>query len=134
MTRREAESLINAIVTLRDTATDAMASKCASIYPTLKYTGNLIRTGTRIRWGEKLYIAAYDTYDRRNTDPDHDANGWTVLAFHDGYRDIPDAMYTSNMFMKGEIGWRGGSFWRSKIDNNSWTPEMYPAGWEVYTE
>ena len=124
-----ARQLKSQIDTLATDATDATASKVPSIYPALAYAGALIKAGTRIRWGDRLYSAQYDTWDRQDTDPEHDANGWAVLAFHSGYRDIPDTMTTSNMFGKGEIGWRADKFWLSLIDNNSWTPEAYPAGW-----
>jgi hypothetical protein len=118
------------IDTLATDATDATASKVPSLYPTLTKSGALIKAGTRIRWGDALKIAAYDTYDREDTDPDHDTNGWTALSYHSGYRDIPDTMSTTNMFKKDEIGWRGGKFWQSLIDNNSWTPEAYAQGWK----
>ena len=128
-----AQTLRGKIDILAAAATDATASKVPELYPTLTYTGALIKAGTRIRWGTGLRIAAYDTYDRQDTDPDHDTNGWTVLSYTDGYRNIPDVMYTTNMFKKDEIGWRGGKLWKSLIDSNSWTPEAYPAGWAEYT-
>ena len=128
-----ANSLKSKIDILAVSATDATASLVPDLYPTLSQSGSLIKAGTRINWNGQLKIAAYDTYDRQDTDPDHDTNGWTVLAYTDGYRNIPDVMYTTNMFKKDEIGWRGGKLWKSLIDNNSWTPEAYPAGWAEYT-
>lgn len=128
-----AKSRKEMIDTLATSATDAAASRVPALYPTLAYTGALIKAGTRIRWGDRLYSAQYDTWDRQDTDPEHDANGWAPLNFHSGYRDIPDTMTTSNMFKKDEIGWRTNKFWKSLIDNNSWTPEGYPAGWTEVT-
>ncbi len=116
--------------TVTDALTDANASIAAELFPTLTNSGTLIPVGSRIRWGDALCVAQYDTYDRVDTDPDHDTNGWARLAFHNGYRDIPDTMTTATMFSQNEIGWRGDKFWRSLIDNNSWTPENYPSGWE----
>lgn len=122
------------IDTLATDATDATASKVPSLYPTLTKSGALIKAGTRILWTDgKLRCAAYDTWDRQDTDPDHDTNGWTILAFHNGYRDIPDTMTVTTLFRKDEIGWRANKYWKSLIDNNSWTPETYPAGWTEVT-
>ena len=130
MTKLEiAQQIRKLLEMLADTQTDAVASEIPSLFPTLTYTGKLIKNGTRIRWNDKLYIAAYDTYDRQDTDPDHDTNGWTILQYTDGYRNIPDVMTTTNMFKKDEIGYRNGKLWKSLIDNNSWTPEAYPNGW-----
>lgn len=134
MTKLEiAQQIRKLLEMLADTQPDAAASEIPALFPTLTYSGALIKAGTRIRWGDKLYSAQYDTYDRQDTDPDHDTNGWAPLNYHSGYRDIPDTMTTSNMFKKDEIGWRSDKFWKSKIDSNSWTPEGYPAGWEEVT-
>ena len=132
-TEADARAFRAQINILTPAVTDAVASQAADLYPTLSYTGALIKAGTRIRWGEKLFSAQYDTYDRKDTDPDHDANGWSALNFHDGYRDIPETMTTSNMFKKDEIGWWADKFFKSKIDNNSWNPTAYPDGWTETT-
>lgn len=111
--------------------TDAQASVVPRLYGGFMYDGSMIPNKTRRLWTDGcLYIAMYDTYDRVDTDPEHDTNGWKKLSFHNGYRDIPDVMYTADMFMKDEIGWRADHYWQSLIDNNSWTPEAYPAGWQ----
>ena len=109
---------------------DATAAQMADLFPALDQSGKLVKAGTRIRWTDgKLYACAVDTWDREDTDPAHNPNGWTVLAYHSGYRDIPDVLTTTTLFHKGEIGWRADKFWQSTIDNNVWTPEAYPAGW-----
>lgn len=128
----EARAFRAAIVTASSDLTDAQASTVPVLYDGFKYDGALIPYKTRRLWTDGcLYVAQYDTYDRVDTDPAHDTNGWFKLSYHGGYRDIPDTMTTATMFMKDEIGWRADQFWRSLIDNNSWTPEVYPAGWQL---
>ena len=34
----------------------------------------------------------------------------------------------------GDIVNYNGTLYQSLIDGNTWSPEAYPAGWEVYTE
>jgi len=72
--------------TVTDALTDANASIAAELFPTLTNSGTLIPVGSRIRWGDALCVAQYDTYDRVDTDPDHDTTGSGVvtLAFKDG--------------------------------------------------
>jgi hypothetical protein len=125
-----ANTLKSKIEILAVAATDATASKVPELYPTLSRSGGLVKAGTRINWKGQLKIAAYDTYDREDTDPEHDLNGWTNLNYFNGYRVIPDVMTTTTLFHKGEIGWRADKFWQSLIDNNSWTPENYAQGWK----
>ena len=127
MTRKEAENIRNALVG----TTDALASTVPKIFPMLTYSGKLIPYKTRIKWTDGyLYVAQYDTYDREDTDPAHDTNGWFKLDYKDGYRVIPAAMTTATLFGKYEFGWWQGVLYKSLIANNSWTPTDYPSGWE----
>lgn len=131
---RAAEKLLpvfrNAMQTYgKDNPGEAVMAK--GIFPTLSYSGQLVPYKTIIRWTDGyLYIAQYDTYDRQDTDPAHDTNGWFKLDYIDGYRVIPASMTTATLFSKDECGWWNGVLYRSKIDNNSWTPDGYAAGWE----
>jgi hypothetical protein len=129
------DEYLTKVALLTNNATDAIASQVPTLYNGFTYDGALIKAKTRRLWTDGyLYCAQYDTYDREDTDPAHDTNGWVKLAFHNGYRDIPEIMTTSTMFAKDEIGWYKDKFYKSKINNNSWTPEVYAAGWEEIKE
>lgn len=39
----------------------------------------------------------------------------------------------SDAYAKGDIVDYNGTLYRSTIDANVWSPDAYPAGWEVYT-
>lgn len=129
MTRIEAQKIRAALLG----TTNALAGEIPQLFPTLDYSGEQIAVGTRICWNEKLYMAAYNTFDRVDTDPDHDINGWLLLDYHNGYRVIPETMITANMFSLNEIGYWNGKYYKSLINNNSWNPTAYPEGWTETT-
>ena len=131
MTRKEAEALIQALVTLRDGADDSTASLSVGAYPTLKGDGTLIKAGTRINWHGQIKRAAVDLYDTADTTPDTAGILWEDISYRDGYRIIPEIITSGTAFMKDECGWWGDVLYISLLDNNVWTPSSYPAGWKI---
>lgn len=131
MKRSEATALVAALVALREDATDAQASKAIGIYPLLKGDGALVRAGTRINWNGQLKRAAVDLWDTAENNPDNAHDLWEDINYREGYRIIPDTITVGLAFGYGELGWWGDVLYRSLIDNNVWTPEAYPAGWEI---
>jgi hypothetical protein len=132
MTRKEAEALVQALVTLREGADDAVASLSVGAYPTLKADGTLIKAGTRINWHGQIKRAAVDLWDMAENNPDNAPALWEDISYRDGYRIIPETITTGTAFMKDEFGWWGDVLYVSLLDNNVWTPEEYPTGWELY--
>lgn len=110
---------------------DASASNAAELFPALKQDGSLIRAGTRINWHGTIKRAAVDLWDREDSDPDHNAELWEDIAYREGYRIIPATITAGTAFAKDECGWWGDVLYKSLIDANVYTPEQYPAGWEV---
>ena len=71
-----------------------------------------------------------------DTEADTPDNAPTLLediAYREGYRIIPATITAGTAFAKDECGWWGDVLYRSLIDANVYTPEAYPAGWEVVT-
>jgi hypothetical protein len=131
MTRKEAEALVQALVTLREGADDSVASLSVGAYPTLKGDGALIKAGTRINWHGQIKRAAVDLYDTANTTPDTADILWEDISYRDGYRIIPETITAGTAFMKDECGWWGDVLYISLINNNVWTPSAYPSGWKI---
>lgn len=131
MTRDEARAFVEALVAMRDIATDAQASTVPSIYPSLKVDGNLIPAGTRINWYGVIRRAAVDLWDNPDTNPDNAPELWEKLDYREGHRIIPDTITVGTAFALGELGWWGNVLYKSMLDNNVYTPEAYPAGWEI---
>lgn len=131
MTRLEAKSFIEAISALRDNATDAQASMAVAAYPTLNEDTTLIPAGTRINWNSAIKRAAVDLWDTAENNPDNAPSLWEDINYKEGYRIIPETITAGTAFAKDECGWWGDVLYKSLIDANVYTPEAYPAGWEV---
>lgn len=110
---------------------DKTASEGALLFPRLKQDGSLIRTGTRINWHGVVKRASNDLWDTEANDPEHNPGLWEDIAYREGYRIIPEVITAGTAFAKGECGWWGDKLYKSLIAANVYTPEGYPAGWEV---
>lgn len=111
--------------------TDQQASTVAALYPTLRGDGALVKEGTRIRWGGRLLRAAADLWDSAENAPDAAPELWEEIAYREGIRVIPETLTAGTAFQRDELGWWGDALYLSLIDNNVWTPEAHPEGWEA---
>ena len=112
---------------------DATASTAPELFPRLKRDGSLVKAGTRICWGGTLKRAAVDLWDNAENTPDAAPTLWEDVLYRDGIRIIPETITVGLAFAKGEQGWWGDVLYASTIDANVYTPEQYPAGWEIIT-
>lgn len=133
MTRSEAQTFIAAFVAMREDASDAIASKVPSLYPTLKENDELVKAGTRINWNGTIKKAAVDLWDTAENTPDNAPTLWADLDYRDGYRIIPETVTAGLAFALGEYGWWGDSLYCSKLAANVYTPAQYPDGWGLIT-
>lgn len=131
MTKKEAEALVQALVTLREGADDSVASLSVGAYPTLKGDGTLIKAGTRINHNGVIKRASVDLWDTAENNPDNAPALWEDISYREGYRIIPETITSGTAFMKDECGWWGDILYVSLIDNNVWTPTAYPDGWKI---
>lgn len=134
MTKAQLEKIIQALVALRDSATDEQAVDAVALYPTMKYDGSLVKNGTRINWNGKLKRAAVDLWDCEENNPDNAVTLWEDINSSGGYREIPETITVGLAFAKGECGWWNGKLYRSLIDSNTHNPDQYAAGWELVEE
>ena len=128
---KQAKKIRAEMDTVATEATDATASKAVGIFPTLKQDGTLVKVGTRINWNGQLKKAAVDLWDTAENNPDNAPTLWADLEYKYGYRIIPTTITSTTAFSIGEYGWWSGVLYKSKINANVWTPDAYPAGWEV---
>ena len=110
---------------------DKTASEGATLFPRLKHDGSLIPAGTRINWHGVVKRAAVDLWDTEQNDPDNAPALWEDIAYREGYRISPEVITAGTAFAKDECGWWGDKLYKSLIPANVYTPEGYPAGWEV---
>ena len=91
----------------------------------------MIKAGTRIDWKGEIKKAAVDLWDMAENNPDNAPSLWESLDYKDGYRMIPATLTVTIAFALDECGWWNGVLYKSLIDNNVWTPDAYPAGWQL---
>ena len=94
-----------------------------------KLLGIGIGNGGGIEITEEEYNALLDDIQRRveertalNTEREQ------ILKEH---RIIPETITAKLAFAKNECGVWKGALYMSLMDSNRWTPEAYPAGWEI---
>lgn len=125
------ERLHTVIAAGRKLVDDQTASIAPELFDMLEQNGEIIKAGTRINWNGTLKRAAVDLWDIEINNPDNAPTLWEDIAYRKGVRIIPDVITAGTAFAKGEQGWWGDVLYESVIDDNVWTPEQYPAGWEV---
>lgn len=131
MKRSEALRLRALIEQASASLPDKEASEGAMLFPRLKQDGSLVKAGTRINWGGGIKRAAVDLWDTEANSPVNAPSLWEDISYREGYRIIPAVITAGAAFSKDELGWWGDVLYRSLIDANVYTPEQYPAGWEV---
>lgn len=131
MTRSEAVKLRALVEQAAASLPDREASEGAALFPKMKHDGGLIKAGTRINWHGVLKQAAVDLWDTLENSPDAAPALWQDIAYREGIRIIPKTITVVEAFAKEERGWWGDAIYKSLIDDNVYTPEMYPAGWRL---
>ena len=125
-----ARALRKNIITSSASLEDKVASETPELFGRLNENGELIKVGTRINWNGLLKRAAVDLWDTKENNPDNAPSLWEDIAYKEGYRIIPETITAGTAFNKDELGWWKDTLYKSLIDNNVWTPEQYPSGWE----
>ena len=131
MRKSEALALIQSIKTLRDNADDKVASAAASLYPTLKGDGSLVKAGVRINLAGQIYRSRVDLWDTEQNNPINAPTLWEAINYKQGYREIPETITAENPFTLGERGWWNGELMESLLEVNVWNPDSYPQGWKI---
>ena len=136
-----AEQLRRALQMFAATLTEEQALEIATVYPAWE-TGkayavrDIISYGTNSVGDPQLYkvVQAHtsqaDWTPGAGTESLYDAfglddSGYPVWSQPSGAHDA---------YNTGDIVNYNGTLYQSLIDGNTWSPEAYPAGWEVYTE
>ena len=128
MTKKRIKSIVNAVVSLRNTITDEQAATVTALYPAWAEDAHY-EAGERITYNEVLYkvLQAHDAqadwtpdvavslFAKVLTDPTGTILPWVQ----------PDS---TNPYMKDDKVTHNGKTWISTLDNNIWEPGAY--GWE----
>lgn len=127
-----ARQLRQMIVQMAQQLDDEHAMEVPYAFPKWK-DNTSYEVGDRIRYGEKLYKVLQAHTSQAGWNPaDATSLFAEILPGQDG-TDIgewtqPDS---TNPYMKGDRVRFNGHIYESLIDNNIWSPEAYPAGWQL---
>ncbi|MBT9768935.1 hypothetical protein GPK74_02970 [Coprococcus catus] len=132
MTLEEAKAIIDALVTLRNSATDEQALKASALYPKWK-VGTAYQKDERVLYDDILYKVLTDHTSQDDWTPDEAPSLFAKVLIPDK-NVIPEweQPESTNPYGKGDKVTHNGKTWRSTIDGNVWEPGVY--GWEEITE
>lgn len=132
MTLEEAKAIIDALVTLRNSAADEQALKASALYPKWK-VGADYRKDERVLYNDILYKVLTDHTSQADWAPDAAPSLFAKVLIPDK-NVIPEweQPESTNPYGKGDKVTHNGKTWRSTIDGNVWEPGVY--GWEEITE
>ena len=127
MTRDEAQAIVNAFVTLRESATDEIALTFPMIYPAWR-DGVIYTTGQRVRHDGTLYRVLQGHTSQSDWTPDAAPSLFAKVLIPDP-EVIPEweQPESTNPYMQGDKVTHNSKTWISDIDNNVWEPGVY--GW-----
>lgn len=75
-------------------------------------------------------LQAYDS-DIYPQEPEELPAQWGFVWSTDPAKALPFIALSTSPYMTGDCCTEGGAVYRSVIDNNTWAPSAYPAGWEA---
>lgn len=132
MTLEEAKAIIDALVTLRNSAADEQALKASALYPKWKVSTDY-QKDKRVLYNNILYKVLADHTSQADWTPDTAPSLFTKVLIPDK-NVIPEWEQpdSTNPYSKGNKVTHNGKTWRSTIDGNVWEPGVY--GWEEITE
>ena len=132
MTLEEAKAIIDALVTLRNSAEDEQALKASALYPKWKVSTDY-QKDKRVLYNNILYKVLADHTSQADWTPDTVPSLFAKVLIPDK-NVIPEweQPESTNPYSKGNKVTHNGKTWRSTIDGNVWEPGVY--GWEEITE
>ena len=132
MTRDEAQKIIEALVTLRESASDADALNAVALYPAWR-EGVTYTIGQRMRYDGTLYRVLQDHTSQADWTPGAAPSLFAKVLIPEAETILeweqPDS---TNPYMQGDKVTHNGKTWVSDIDGNVWEPGVY--GWSEVTE
>lgn len=122
-----------------DTQLDMML-EIPSIFPAYE-VGKAYKMKDVFSYGEnavgdpQLYQVLQDHTSAAQWTPDTATSLYKAIGItKDGYPEWVQPLGSTDAYNIGDIVSYNGMLYRSVIDDNVWTPDAYPAGWEKYTE
>ena len=135
-----AEQLRRALQMFAATLTEEQALEVATVYPVWE-ADHAYTTGEIIQYGEngvgdpQLYKVVQNHTSQADWTPDATPSLYDAFGLDEqGYPVWSQPSGAHDAYNTGDIVNYNGTLDKSLIDGNTWSPDAYPAGWEVYTE
>ena len=136
---QHAEQLRRALQMFAQTLTDEQAMEIATVYPSYvigkEYLADEIFTyGLNDVNDPQLYRVVSKHTSQEDWVPNALPALYTPIGLNDaGYPVWAQPTGAQDAYMIGDIVDYNGTLYRSVIDGNTYSPDVYPAGWEIYT-
>lgn len=136
--RKAAEQLRRVLQLFVQTLTEEQALEVATVFPVWEvnraYTvGDIVSYGENSTGDPQLYKVVQAHTSAAEWTPDATASLYDSVGLDDnGYPVWSRPSGAHDAYNTGDIVNYNGTMYRSKIDGNTWSPEEYPDGWEVY--
>ena len=132
ITIEKTRAVINALIKLREMATDEQALEAADLYPSWK-EGQNYNAGERVMHEGILYKVLTDHVSQTDWTPSLAVSLFTkILIPNDNLIYDWEQPESTNPYMKDDKVLYNDALWISIIDNNVWEPGVY--GWEKIEE
>lgn len=135
-----AEQFRKALQMFAASLTDEQAMEVATIYDPW-VSGKSYSVGDFVTYGEngvgdpQLYKVVQAHISQADWTPDTAASLFVAIGLDDnGYPVWSQPTGAHDAYNTGDIVDYNGTLYRSLIDGNVYSPESYPAGWEIYKE
>lgn len=128
MTREKLNSIINALITMRDAVDDTIALSAKDLYPDWKENVQY-HTGERHLHNGVLYKCLQDHTSQASWTPTDSPSLW--VRIDDPAIEWPEWVQpvgSTDAYPMGAKVSHNGSHWTSTVDGNVWEPGVY--GWE----
>lgn len=113
----------------------------ATIFDPWNPNGHAYEVGEYCLYGEnevgdpQLYVCLLAHTSQADWTPDVSSSLFKAVGItEEGYPEWSQPVGTSDAYMTGDIVSYNGTLYISLIDNNVWSPDAYPAGWDEYIE
>lgn len=135
-----AEQFRKAMQMFVQSLTDDEAMEIASVYPPYKVgesykTNEMFTYGTNEVGDPQLYRVVQDHTSQADWTPDATASLYTPIGLtEEGYPVWSQPTGAHDAYNTGDIVDYNGTLYKSLIDGNVYSPDVYPDGWELVTE
>lgn len=135
---RKALQLFLATMDADTQAADIM--EVASVFPKYK-VGKTYKVKEVFQYGEnavgdpQLYQVLQEHVSAEQWTPDATPSLYKAVGItEEGYPEWVQPLGASDAYNTGDIVSYNGTLYQSVIDGNTWSPEAYPAGWQIYSK